>query len=156
MPVAAAVGIQAVVAVAVLGPAGIVLAAVTAAGWALAGTPYGLAAGHVALVGLEPSTLALGSLAAVEGCFLAVLVASLVRGPATGRSIAAAGAVLVAAGGVAWLTQDHLAAWATMTVAALTVAPISYGIYRYHLVRYRTERRPDAPTPTDAPEDPTT
>ncbi|ELZ11169.1 hypothetical protein C479_07668 [Halovivax asiaticus JCM 14624] len=155
VPVAVAIGIQAVVAVAILGPAGIVLAAVTAVGLVLAGTPYGLAAGHVALVGLDPSTLAVDSLAAVECAFFVVLAASFVRGPAASRVIAAAGVVLVAGGSVAWLTHGLLAEWATLAVAAFMFAPIYYGIYRYQLVRDRTGRRADEPTPTEAPDDPT-
>ena len=141
VPIVLAVAVLVATLVSVLGPLGVVVAAVTVGVWAVAPVPYAIGAGHVALIALGPANLDPIAFVVVEAGFVAMIVPAIVRLLAPGvRDVI--GAVAVAAVGLAIASAVTLAAaatlptWAVAAVLLASLGTIAYAIHRYQLVRF--------------------
>lgn len=139
----------------IAGPKGVIAGVTTAGIWYVIGTPYAVAAGHVALVVLFPEGIDPSSFALVEAAFVALVLAS---GPRTSARtpIRYGAAVLASAGtlgGVSWyaLGPTTRSIWVAAAVLLATIACGAYVIHRYErvfvlarleLTHVESERRP--------------
>lgn len=145
----------------VAGPLG-VLAGITTAvvGYAL-GTPYALAAGHVALVAAVPNGIDPLSFVIVEAAFVAVLLAPMRRTASPGRIALVAVISAIALAGTAWLVVDSQSIWVAATAVLALLAIGAYGLHRLELVRLglvpeTDDGDPSRATDVESPTDPTT
>lgn len=145
-PIGLAIFVSVTALASVLGPLGVVVAAVTIGLWALAPIPYAIATGHVALIALGPARLDPVDFVVLEAGFAALIVGSLVdpsldQTPSlTNRDaiavVAVAAVCLVIAGAVTLFAATTLPMWAVAAVLLASLGTIAYGIHRYQLVRF--------------------
>ncbi|MFP9193534.1 hypothetical protein ACLI4Q_18090 [Natrialbaceae archaeon A-CW1-1] len=115
-----------VILVALSGPFGLVAGLVTAATWYALGTPFAIAVGHIALVGLFPDGIGLVSFVLVETAFLAIFLtqARLVPSPVRFGGVALASLLLL--GGGVWLGISVHSLWIG---AGLFITLLVTGLY---------------------------
>ena len=141
VPIVLSVGVLTAALASVLGPLGVVVAAVTVGVWAVAPVPYAIAAGHVALIALGPASLDPVAFVVVEAGFAATLVTATVRLLApnvrdTIGVVAVAAVGLAIAGAVTLAAATTLPTWAVAAVLLASLGTIAYAIHRYQLVRF--------------------
>ena len=117
------------------GPFGLVVGLVIGATWYALGTPYAIAVGHIALVGLFPDGIGLVSFVLVEAAFLTILLAEarLVPYPIQFGGIALMSLVLL--GGVAWFGIRLYSLWIAVVLLVTVFAFSLYVIARYERVK---------------------
>lgn len=130
------------------GPLGLLAGLATAAVWYALGTPYALAAGHVALVALTPDGAGPLAVGLVEAGLLALVAVPLWAGAARGRTLAVAGGALAGLGGLAWLAVRALPLWAAALATLGALAAASYALHRLELVTLGLVDDADAPPAT--------
>ena len=121
--------------VGVSGPFGLVAGLVIGATWYALGTPYAIAIGHVALVGLFPAGIDVASFLLVEVAFLVILIAEV------GRSVYGVqfgvGTVvgLTLLGGGVWLGIRFYSVWIAAGLLILLLVSALYVLARSERIR---------------------
>lgn len=135
-PAALALALVAFAFVEAVGRPGAVGAVGVAAGWLVLSTPHALAIGHVALVGLAPSGLGPARLAALEGAFLAFVLADVAAKRERTRTLVVALAVAALFVGAAQLARTVAGGpWGAALALCATGTVLAYGLHRLAHVR---------------------
>ena len=145
---------------AVAGPLGALAGIATALVGYLFGTPYALAAGHVALVASFPDGIDPLPFIIVEVTFMAVLLAPIRWARSPRITLVALTSALTLAG-AAWLVVDSQSVNMAAATVIVLLAIASYGLHRLELVRLglvpdREDGKQTRQTDTDRTAEPTT